>query len=106
MALLAACASQAEPRTQAGGSEALAVKRNLQSADCGDWKRLSPAERKEVIVHLEDAVAGSRKEGRTLPRDAAYRIFEGRCREYAARGFLLYEMYTRAASFYGFTEGD
>jgi hypothetical protein len=44
-------------------------------------------------------VRGPRGEGRTLPDDRAYQVIDRRCKNYFARGFLLYEIYTRAAAF-------
>jgi hypothetical protein len=44
-------------------------------------------------------VAGPRKEGNTLPDDVAYNTLDVRCEPYLARGFLLYEVYIRAAGF-------
>ena len=44
-------------------------------------------------------MAGPRKEGRTLPDERAYDIIEARCKQPYARGFLLYEIYTRASAF-------
>jgi hypothetical protein len=52
-----------------------------------------------VVDRLEEVVRGPRGEGRTLPDDRAYEIIDGRCENYFARGFLLYEIYTRAAVF-------
>jgi len=92
------------PAEPTGGPSALSVGRSLQTADCSDWKRLSLRERYEVVDHLEEVVDGPRGEGTTLPDDKAYDVIDGRCENYYARGFLLYEMYTRAASFYAFTQ--
>jgi hypothetical protein len=52
-----------------------------------------------VVDRLEEVVRGPRGEGRTLPGDRAYEIIDRRCKNYFARGFLLYEIYTRAAAF-------
>ena len=76
----------------------------LQSATCTDWKRSSPGERRSAVDQLEQAVAGPRKEGNTLPDDVAYNTLDARCDAYLARGFLLYELYTRAAGFESLTE--
>jgi hypothetical protein len=37
--------------------------------------------------------------GKTLPDQRAYDTLDARCRNFYARGFLLYEIYTRAAAF-------
>jgi hypothetical protein len=44
-------------------------------------------------------VAGPRKEGNTLSDDVAYQTLDARCRPDFARGFLLYQLYIRAAAF-------
>jgi hypothetical protein len=44
-------------------------------------------------------VAGPRKEGNTLDDDLAYRTLDARCEPEFAKGFLLYQLYIRAAAF-------
>jgi hypothetical protein len=77
----------------------------LQQADCAAWKRASVEQRKLTVDRLEQAVRGANGKGRTLPDKSAYTVLDGRCSQYAARGFLLYEIYTRAAAFQAFTRG-
>ena len=76
----------------------------LQVADCDDWRASSPQERQSVIDQLETAVAGPRKEGSTLPGDVAYKTLDARCRPDFAHGFLLYQLYIRAAAFASYSE--
>jgi hypothetical protein len=71
----------------------------LQVADCSDWHDSSPQERQSAIDQLEAAVAGPRKEGNTLPDDLAYSTLDARCKPEFAKGFLLYQLYIRAAAF-------
>jgi hypothetical protein len=71
----------------------------LQVATCTDWRESSPQERQSAIDQLENAVAGPRKEGNTLPDDLAYTTLDARCEPGFARGFLLYQLYIRAAAF-------
>jgi hypothetical protein len=71
----------------------------LQVADCQDWRDASPQERQSAIDQLERTVAGPRKEGNTLSDDAAYGTLDARCKPEFARGFLLYQLYIRAAAF-------
>jgi hypothetical protein len=98
---LAGCGrDEPPPDTQPLGPSA-----KLQQADCGDWKRASVEGRKLTVDRLEQVVRGPNGEGRTLPDDSAYNVINARCKQYAARGFLLYEMYTRAAAFQAFTRG-
>jgi hypothetical protein len=71
----------------------------LQTATCTDWKEASPQQRQSAVDRLERTVAGPRKEGNTLPDDVAYSTLDARCKPDFARGFLLYELYIRAAGF-------
>ena len=71
----------------------------LQVATCTDWRESSPQERQSAVDQLENAVAGPRKEGNTLPDDLAYTTLDARCKPDFARGFLLYQLYIRAAAF-------
>ena len=71
----------------------------LQVADCQDWRDSSPQQRQSAIDQLERTVAGPRKEGNTLPDDVAYTTLDARCKPEFARGFLLYQLYIRAAAF-------
>jgi hypothetical protein len=76
----------------------------LQVADCDDWRASSPQERQSVIDQLEHAVAGPHKDGNTLPDDVAYNTLDARCKPDFASGFLLYQLYIRAAAFASFSE--
>jgi hypothetical protein len=71
----------------------------LQVADCKDWRAASPQQRQSAIDQLERTVAGPRKEGNTLSDDVAYSTLDARCKPEFARGFLLYQLYIRAAAF-------
>ena len=70
----------------------------LQTATCTDWREASPQQRQSAVDRLESTVAGPRKEGNTLPDDVAYTTLDARCKPDFARGFLLYELYIRAAA--------
>jgi hypothetical protein len=71
----------------------------LQVADCHDWRESSPQQRQSAIDQLENAVRGPNKDGNTLPDDVAYSTIDARCKPEFARGFLLYQLYIRAAAF-------
>ena len=71
----------------------------LQTATCTDWREASPQQRQSAVDRLESTVAGPRKEGNTLPDDVAYTTLDARCEPDFARGFLLYQLYIRAAAF-------
>ena len=68
-------------------------------ADCQDWRESSPQQRQSAIDQLEEAVAGPRNDGNTLKDDVAYSTLDARCKPDFARGFLLYQLYIRAAAF-------
>jgi hypothetical protein len=76
----------------------------LQVADCDDWRAAGPQERQSVIDQLEEAVAGPRHEGNTLSDDAAYNTLDARCKPGFAHGFVLYQLYIRAAAFTSYSE--
>jgi len=97
-ALVAGCGGD-PPARPSGGQGGLSASQ-LQAASCSDWKRLSIRERMAVIDQLEEVARGPHADGATLPAQKAYDTIDARCRHYFARGFLLYEMYNRAASFY------
>ena len=71
----------------------------LQVADCDDWRASSPEQRQSAIDQLESAVAGPRNDGNTLKDDVAYNTLDARCKPDFAHGFLLYQLYIRAAAF-------
>jgi hypothetical protein len=71
----------------------------LQVADCQDWRDSSPQQRQSAIEQLKETVAGPRKEGNTLSDETAYETLDARCKPEFARGFLLYQLYIRAAAF-------
>ena len=56
-------------------------------------------ERQSAIDQLERTVAGPRKEANALDDDVAYSTLDARCKPDFARGFLLYQLYIRAAAF-------
>ena len=94
--LVAGCGGQPAPAEPFGVA--------LQVADCDDWRASSPQERQSAVDQLENAVAGPRKEGTTLPDDVAYNTLDARCKPDFANGFLLYQLYIRAAAFASYSE--
>ena len=73
----------------------------LQSARCRQWRRASAHEKDAVVATLAAVVGGPTPYGpaSTLPAAEAHRLFDRACGRRYARGFLLYELYTRAAAF-------
>jgi hypothetical protein len=96
--VVAGCGGGGDSSSEQAGPKGLRPIK-LQQADCTAWKGLSLRERMALVDRLERAVAGPRREGKTLPDERAYDTLEARCRNFYARGFLLYEVYTRAAAF-------
>jgi hypothetical protein len=86
---------QAPPVTRIGGKA-------LQSARCAQWRGATARRRDAVVATLADVIGGPTPYGRasTLPADVAHQLFDRTCRRHYARGFLLYELYSRAAAFY------
>jgi hypothetical protein len=81
----------------------LAGGKPLQQASCRQWNAASPATRAAIVDVLHDVVGGPTPYGpaKALPNDQAERLFDTRCAHPYARGWLLYELYTRAAAFSG-----
>ncbi|HEX4759221.1 MAG TPA: hypothetical protein VH256_00405 [Thermoleophilaceae bacterium] len=96
-ALVAGCGG-GTPAQVSGGPVAFTASQ-LQVATCSDWQKLSLRERYAVIDQLKNVASGPDHNGATLPQQKAYDTIDNRCGHYFARGFLLYEMYNRAASF-------
>ena len=73
----------------------------IRTADCTDWKKASPRQRRQSIEEIRQFAGGpvNQGSGRTLDDDRAYRLFDRTCSRYYARGFKLYKLYTRAAAF-------
>ena len=80
-----------------GGS--LGAQATLQSSTCADWRLASPRTRRVTVDRLEVVVRGTLGLGNTLPDGRAYAAIDSRCGRDFALGFLLYEIYTRAAAF-------
>ena len=99
-ALAAGCGE--EPEAREGGP--LGPNAALQTATCRDWLRASQDQRSTTVDRLEEIAAGPRGEGGTLPDALGYDTLDARCRPGFARGFLLYELYNRAAAFRSLAE--
>jgi hypothetical protein len=95
--------SSSPPASAAGAGPRIGAP--LRLADCSDWQRADVAERLGTIGDLE-AFAGASTDirgsrGPVLDEDDAYRLMRNYCSQGFARGFKLYKLYTRAASFVG-----
>jgi hypothetical protein len=77
----------------------------IQQARCAQWNAGGVAERDAVVAALASSVGGFSTgggRGTTLIRPEAYALFNRACASPIARGFLLYELYIRAAGFRSF----
>ena len=77
----------------------------IQQARCAQWNAGGTAERDAVVAALASSVGGastSGGSGTTLMRTEAYALFNRACASPIAHGFLLYELYIRAAGFRSF----
>jgi hypothetical protein len=71
---------------------------------CADWERGTDEERRGTITQLnlvaaENANPSDVGPNRVLEPDRAYALFERWCGDQISRGFLLYDLYNRAAAF-------
>lgn len=73
----------------------------LQRARCADWVGASGAERDATSRALSTSVGGPTGygPGSTLTSAQAERLFDGTCARSYTSGWLLYELYIRAAGF-------
>ena len=73
----------------------------LQQASCAQWLQGTPDERAAVLAALKRNVGGPTPygPGATLNTPDAYALLDRVCARPYARGFLLYELYTRASAF-------
>ena len=74
----------------------------LQQARCAQWRAGTADERARTLVALGAVVGGPTEHGgvgTTLDAAEATRLFDAECASPIARGFLLYELYIRAAAF-------
>jgi hypothetical protein len=83
----------------------------INLADCNDWNQASTAQRLGTISELKGFAGGPvvgnnatspSGTGAVLGDKQAYDLFENYCKESFARGFKLYKLYERAASFSGY----
>jgi hypothetical protein len=75
----------------------------VRLADCTHWRDADPRERRALVRAVRDFAGGPSGSpggrGATLPDSKAYTLFDSYCENRFARGFKLYKLYTRAASF-------
>jgi hypothetical protein len=104
-ALLAAagCGAEADG-TDGGAAPAELLGTRPGKVTCTDWNQGTDEERLGTLQQLTMLASGNANPenvgpNRTLSDEDAYRVLESACSPYLARGFLLYEVYNRAAAF-------
>ena len=77
------------------------VQTTVREADCTDWDDASVEERRVIVESITEFEGGAPTgtQGRTLPEDEAYDLFERLCEQEYASAFKLYKIYARAAAF-------
>lgn len=73
----------------------------IQSATCADWRAAAVGQRIATVRALQEAATPKpgQEHGATLDPERAYEILDHDCALAEAKGFLLYELYNRSASF-------
>jgi hypothetical protein len=101
VALLGADSGAPAATPSARSDLALIGGKPLQQASCAEWRTATPDERAAVIATLKRNVGAGTPygPGTTLSAADAYALFERACARPYADGFLLYQIYTRAAAF-------
>jgi hypothetical protein len=80
---------------------------SIRTNNCSDWKRGTVSQRRGEVVKLREFAGGQVgssagiQNGPVLDDERGYKLLQGYCRHYFARGFKLYKLYTRAAAFIG-----
>jgi hypothetical protein len=109
LALLGGCAGSSHAKTTGGPANpsASGVGASLRLDNCTDWNRATIAQRRATVLALRRFAggpigsSGGIQNGPVLNDDRAYKLFQGYCANFFARGFKLYKLYTHAAAFIG-----
>ncbi len=101
--LVSGCGPEAEG-TAEGGAPAELLGSRPGKLTCTDWNDGAREERLGTIQQLTMLASGNANPenvgpNRTLSDEDAYAVLDSACSPYLARGFLLYEVYNRAAAF-------
>jgi hypothetical protein len=103
VAIVAVTSPTATPERHAGAAVYSGLVRGvpLQSARCVQWNAGTAAERDRVAAALAHSVGGATPygPGTTLSSSEAHGLFDRACASPMAKGWLLYELYIRAAGF-------
>lgn len=101
--VLAGCGGGSDSGTPQGDVGGPTIGVPITLADCADWQGATTEERLGTIAQIRNFAGGpigsGDLRGSTLEDDDAYDVMEGFCANEYARGFRLYKLYTRAATF-------
>jgi hypothetical protein len=104
--LLAGCGGSGE-KGWARYTMAPGVGASIRSANCADWQKGTPDERRSTVIKLRKFAGGpvgssaGIRRGPVLSDERAYDLLQSYCANRFARGFKLYKLYERAAAFVG-----
>jgi hypothetical protein len=110
IALLAGCGSSSKPndsKRPVDYSLVPGVGTSIRSATCTDWERGPVDQRRSTVIRLRKFAGGpigssaGIQNGPVLNDEQAYELLQSYCANRFARGFKLYKLYERAASFVG-----
>jgi len=70
-------------------------------ANCGEWKRATPRQRRRTVEDLRGQLTSQEdtKARSVLSDERAYEVFQHACRQSYADQLRLYKLYVRAAAF-------
>jgi hypothetical protein len=77
------------------------VQTTARETDCMDWNEASVEDQRAIVDSIAEFEGGAPTgtQGRTLPDDQAFDLFDRACEQSYASAFKLYKLYVRAAAF-------
>ena len=102
VALLAGCGTEGSRQgPRSGGVRPEVAGSTAALANCGEWKRATPKQRRFTVDDLRGQLTGQGdpKARSVLSDERAYEVFEHACKQGYADQLRLYKLYVRAAAF-------
>jgi hypothetical protein len=102
IALLAGCSNDGTRKgPRSGGIRPEVAGTTAALADCGEWKRATPKQRRFTVEDLRGQLTGQDdpRAQSVLSDERAYEVFEHACKQRYADSLRLYKLYVRAAAF-------
>ncbi len=105
---LPACGDDSAPEAPTGAGLAGLGGTSIEKATCEEWNEATVDERLATVNRLEEAAAPKpgQEQGLVLDPERAYETLDYACSSQVGRGFLLYEVYNRAATFAPLGDGE